>query len=73
MAGVPGVDKLPFERERLMAVVIPLVKGDAIKANFCLTFPPNLERGEGGADTELRSMVVGLWLGFGNVTLSLLE
>ena len=40
-----------------MAVVIPFVKGDAIKANLCLTFPPNFARGEGGADSVERSVV----------------
>lgn len=40
--GVSDLPKLSCERARLMAVLIPLAKGDAIKANLCRALRPTL-------------------------------
>lgn len=58
MTEVSDLWKLSCERVRLMAVLMPLAQGDAIKANFCLTFPRKLLRGEGGADTDEGSIML---------------
>lgn len=58
--GVSDLLRLSCERARFVAVLIPLAKGAAIKANRCLTLAPNFPpRGEGdeGADNDNESMV----------------
>lgn len=58
--GVPDLLRLSCERARFVAVLIPLAKGAAIKANRCLTLAPNFPppgEGDGGADNESGSIV----------------
>ena len=55
--GVTARRMLSDERARLVAVLIPLAMGAAIKANLSRTLAANLPPGDGGAESDIESMV----------------